>query len=123
MRKKLLFAGSVIVSAVAATIATPIVASAASPIVVHDGQSIQAAVDKASPGTTILIKPGTYHEAGSPCPTQPGVTCAVVVTKDGISLVGQPKPGRPVVLENAGGQDMGIAFARSGDPSCLDDVA
>ena len=51
------------------------------------------------------------------------MTCAVVVDKDGISLVGQPKPGRPVVLENAGGQDMGVAFAKTGDPTCLTDDA
>jgi parallel beta-helix repeat protein len=101
------------------TLALPSGASAAPTIVVHSGQSIQAAVDEASPGSTIVIKPGTYHEAGSPCPTEPGVTCAVVVSKDGISLDAQPKPGRPVVLENAGGQDQGVAFAKTGDPGCL----
>ena len=103
---------------VAAILALPDSASAA-PNVVHDGQSIQAAVDAAAPGTTILIEPGTYHEAGRPCPAEPAVTCAVVIEEDGISLVAQPKPGRPVVLENAGGQDMGVAVARTGGPDCL----
>jgi parallel beta-helix repeat protein len=43
--------------------------------VVHPGQSIQAAVDAAAPGDTIVVLPGTYHEA-------------VLVTKDGIKLRG-----------------------------------
>jgi len=32
-------------------------------IVVGPGQSIQAAVDRASPGDTVLIKPGVYHQS------------------------------------------------------------
>ena len=45
-------------------------------IVVHKGQSIQAAVDKAKDGMTILIEPGTYEEA-------------ITVSKPGIKLVGK----------------------------------
>lgn len=33
------------------------------PVVVHPGQSIQAAVDQAAPGATIRIRAGEYHEA------------------------------------------------------------
>lgn len=40
---------------------------------VHPGQSIQAAVDSASPGDTIVVREGTYRES-------------VVIQKDGISL-------------------------------------
>jgi len=43
--------------------------------VVQPGQSIQAAIDAAAPGTTIEVRPGTYREN-------------LEVTKDGISLVG-----------------------------------
>ena len=81
---------------------------------VKPGQSIQAAVDAANTGDTVMIAPGTYHEAGRPCPTEPGNMCAVVVDKDGISLVGQAPGQGAVVLENAGGQDQGIAFAKEG---------
>ena len=49
-------------------------------LVVHPGESIQAAVDAASSGDTIVVLPGTYHEAGVPCPTDASHTCAVVVT-------------------------------------------
>jgi len=96
--------------------------AAAATIVVHPGESIQAAVDAAKPGDTIGVRPGIYHEAGRPCPTQPG-TCAVVVSKDGIRLRGRPRPGAPVVLENAGGQDQGIAIAKAGadGATCLTD--
>src|SRR5436309_2235529 len=36
--------------------------AAADVIRVHPGQSIQAAIDKADPGDTIKLKPGTYQE-------------------------------------------------------------
>src|SRR6266511_1275100 len=96
-------------------------ASGGSTIVVHPGQSIQAAVDAASPGGTILVRPGIYEESGRPCPSEPGVTCAVVISTDGISIIGLPRPGRPVVLQNAGGQDQGVAIAKTGDSACLSD--
>src|SRR5437762_1095913 len=51
-------------------------------------------------------------------------TCAVVVSTDGIRLVGQNGAGA-VILENAGGQEQGIAVAKGGasGPSCLTDSA
>ena len=93
-------------------------AAQARTIRVGHGDSIQAAVDQAHSGDTIQVRTGTYREAGRPCPAEPAHTCAVVVTKDNIKIVGQ---GKKVVLDNAGDQDDGIAVAKTGDPACLTD--
>jgi parallel beta-helix repeat protein len=50
--------------------------------VVHQGQSIQAAVDRAKPGTTIVVRPGVYRER-------------VVIHKNGIALVGEDAVMKP----------------------------
>src|SRR6516165_12776078 len=70
-------------------------------ITVQFGQSIQAAVDLAVPGDRILVQPGTYREPGRQCPTDSSKVCAVVVSKNDISLVAAPGSGRPVILENS----------------------
>ena len=69
--------------------------------------------------------PGVYHEPGQPCPTDPTKRCAVVISLDDLSLIGEEAPGRPVVIENAGGQETGITIAPAGarPPGCLVDPA
>jgi len=114
------FSGLVLTSIVA--FATP---AAARNWVVHPGESIQAAVNNAKPGDSVVVLPGTYREVGMPCPTDASHTCAVVVSTPRISLVGARGPKREVIVENAGGQDQGIVFAPIGadGATCLDDVA
>jgi nitrous oxidase accessory protein NosD len=49
--------------AIALSSGTAASAWATKTIVVRPGQSIQAAINKASPGDTVLIKPGIYHQS------------------------------------------------------------
>jgi nitrous oxidase accessory protein NosD len=70
----------------ALTVASGASASVSKTIVVGPGQSIQAAVDRANPGDTILVKAGVYHET-------------VQIRKDGITLRGSGDFRGGTVLE------------------------
>jgi parallel beta-helix repeat protein len=85
-------------------------AKAAAKIVVHPGDSLQAAIDAAPPGATIIVKPGIYQG--------PGGTRAITITQDGIHLVGAARRNQPVVLQQTGSQTHGIwvSPADSTDP-------
>jgi len=98
--------------------------AAARDIKVGPGQSIQIAVDAAFPGDRIMVQPGTYHEIGRSCPTDPTKVCAVVVSKDNISLIAEPRSGQLAILESAGAQYNGIVFARPGSDTaqCLNNA-
>jgi parallel beta-helix repeat protein len=72
-------------------------------IIVHNGQSIQAAVNKAKAGWIILVEPGTYAEA-------------VVIDKPGIKLIGKPSlTGGEVIIKNPGDEEYGISVTDQGD--------
>lgn len=59
--------------------------------VVVDGASIQAAIDAAAPGGTIVLRPGTYRES-------------ITIDKPNLTLIGLGGPaGNEVILENPGG--------------------
>ena len=73
-------------------------------VTVHPGGSIQAAIDAAPANTIIYVEPGVYHESA-------GALSAVIISKDGLQLVGRSTPDQPVVLENTGGQQNGIVVS------------
>lgn len=81
-------------------------------IVVKPGQSIQAAIDRAQPGTRIFVLAGTYKETGNPIN-------GLNISKSGISLVGQRTRNKGVVLENAGNQHNGIVVSPPERTNCM----
>jgi hypothetical protein len=68
--------------------------------VVQPGESIQAAVDAASPKDTIVVMPGDYTETH-------GGEAAVRITKS-LKLIAKSKPGAPVRLLPGEGNQNGI---------------
>jgi parallel beta-helix repeat protein len=93
-----------------AAVCTPTVAAAAL-LTVNPGESIQAAVDAASPGDTVKVMPGDYVE------THAG-TAAVRVTKPLKLLAKSKLPGVKVRILPGPGQTDGILVepANPGDP-------
>ncbi len=67
-------------------------------VVVNDGESIQAAVQNAEPGTTIRVMPGTYKET-------------VYIDKDGIRLIGVIKESNRAVLDGEGKLNDAILYS------------
>jgi hypothetical protein len=79
---------------------------------VRPGQSIQAAVDAASPGETIVVKPGTYYGKS-------GATEGVRIKKDGIRLIANSnsgKGGKVILVPSPGNQDGILAEPDDGEP-------
>lgn len=56
---------------------------------VHPGESLQAAIDRASPGTTIVVESGEFHES-------------LVIHQSGIRLIGMGASQRGTILSNEG---------------------
>lgn len=83
------FVTAVLATGLGAALSVPAAAAAStsvSTIVVGPGQSIQAAVNQASPGDTVLVKPGVYHQT-------------VQIRTDGITLRGSGDFAGGTVLE------------------------
>jgi parallel beta-helix repeat protein len=93
-------------AATAAAVAAGSIKNVAGPptdrvITVKDGESIQAAVKAAAPGTTISVRPGTYRET-------------VYVDKDGIRIIGVIEAGKRPVLEGNGRLNDAILYSGNG---------
>jgi parallel beta-helix repeat protein len=85
-------------------------AKGAAALDVWPGQSIQAAVDRAEPGSTIRIHGGVYAES-------------VTVKKPRLTIVGVGGPnGERVVIVNPGGANNGVSVNDAGDGFVLSDV-
>ena len=85
------------------------ISNAKAKIIVHAGESIQAAVDAAKAGALIQIEPGTYSES-------------ITVNKAGIKLVGLTVNGAGVVIQNPGDEEDGIVVNDAGDGFTLQNV-
>jgi parallel beta-helix repeat protein len=70
-------------------------------IIVKDGESIQDAVVKASPGAVIKVMPGTYKET-------------VYIDKDNITLSGVIEQGKYPILEGEGVRNDAVLYSGNG---------
>lgn len=80
--------------------------------VVDHGESIQAAIDAAQPGDTIVVRPGTYHES-------------LEIRKEGIKLLGSgavltPPQEPPETLCNEGPFVVGMCIAGEVDEATFE---
>src|SRR5262245_28387025 len=71
-------------------------------LVVHPGESIQDAVDRAEPGDTVKVLPGVYTGT-------PGVPCVVEVSQSGLTLGGSPD-----AVIDAAGHTFGVCVGERG---------
>jgi parallel beta helix pectate lyase-like protein len=72
-------------------------------VTVEPGESIQAAIDAADPGTTIEIEKGTYHES-------------LLIKKDGIELEGSGRKSTRIVPPTNPNPGDGCVFEDPGPP-------
>jgi len=93
-----------------AILCAPVTASAKK-TVLYSGDSIQGAVDAASPGDTIILMPGEYFGTD-------GARRAVRIKQDGIRLIGKPDGENKVILRPGLDNEDGILVEPEGGSSC-----
>src|SRR5438552_953820 len=106
MRRQVQFGTMALVAMLFTMMAFATPASAAG-VTVHPGESIQAAIDAAGPGTTITVKSGTYAEN-------------LLITKDNITIVGQGAiliPPANAFKTPCSGAPHPVGFCVVGDPN------
>jgi hypothetical protein len=109
MRVKMTFA---VLALAALALALPASSAANGSRTVHvdAGESIQAAVDNAKPGTTIKLGEGTFHES-------------VSIAKDDISIVGEGRKKTLIAFEGAGTPpECGICVSPAQQGGTVEDV-
>lgn len=78
-------------------------------VTVEPGESIQAAIDRAEPGTTIEIEEGTYRES-------------LLIKKDGIELEGEGRKSTRIVPPADPAPGEGCVFAEPGQPPSVNGI-
>ena len=103
MRVKMTFA---VLAMVTLALSLPASSTANRSVHVEAGESIQAAIDAAKPGTTIKVEAGTYAES-------------VIIAKDGIELVGEGRKKTHIVAPPGPPGDCpgGICVSDPADPN------
>jgi hypothetical protein len=74
---------------------------------VHPGESIQAAIDAASPGDTILVEPGVYQETGN-------AEFGLRITTDNLRLIGKVKKSKWSRGKKSHGEERKVRLVRYG---------
>ena len=109
MRVKMTFAVLALV-ALALTVPASSVANSSRVVHVEAGESIQAAIDAAKPGTTIKLGEGTFDES-------------VSISKDDISIVGEGRKKTVIAFEGSGTPpECGICVSPTQQGGTVEDV-